>query len=167
MTRAAILLLPAALAGCAEGSRLDGVDVIEASITDVSLFRVGAVVGVETGEATLEVATAEGEMLEVPVSLTGPRLGLMLDLAGGWGFIDLPLLWVVDGIQEPDDNLIPGTDLLGTYQGAEYSAVALVGVHYMTVTNEAGVWMPLSTLELGVAGSANYLWLTVAEKPEE
>ena len=47
------------------------------------------------------------------------------------------------------------------------SGVALVGVHSVNVTNEAGVWLPLSTLALGVAGSANHLWLTVAEQPED
>lgn len=151
------------LLGCVEGNRLDEVEVVEAAITDVALFRVGALVGVETGEATLVVGTAEGETLEVPITLTGPRLGLILDIAGGWGIIDLPLLWTSD---EPGLPLA-GTDLLGTYQGAEYSGVALVGVHYGTLSNEAGVWMALNTIDLGVAGSANYLWLTMAEKAEE
>ena len=148
------------LAGaCASGSRLEAMEVADVTLTDVKLFRIGAVAGVEAGGGTFEVVTAEGEDASVPVTLSGPRLGAMLDVAYGWSFIDLPLSWEGDGVR-------PGTDVLGTYQGAEYSTVAGVGVHVAILTNEHGVTLALNSFDIGVAGSANYVWLTMEEAQE-
>lgn len=155
-------MLPLLLA-CAPEGTLGDVDVTAATLADVTLFHAGAVLGVETGGATLEVQTADGDALEVPVTLSGPRLGLMVDAAFGWGMVDLPLVWF-DGTGV--GGTVPGSDLLGTYGGLEYSAAAGVGVHYGSLTNEAGVWMALNTLEVGAAGSVNYVWLTVAESEQ-
>lgn len=158
-TWALLTLLP----GCAEGNRLEDVRVVEAAITEVSVFRMGAIVGVETGEAVLEVVTAEGEELAVPIRLAGPRLGFIVDLVGGWGVVDLPMM----GLEGAGPDGIPGTDLLGTYEGVEYSVEALLGFHYALLTNEAEVTMPLTTVDLGAGGSTNYVWLDVVEAPEE
>lgn len=152
----------ALLAGCAQGNRLEDVRVVEAVITDVSLFRMGAIVGVETGEAVLEVITDEGDEMAVPVRLAGPRLGFIVDLVGGWGVVELPM-----GISVTGPEGIPGTDLLGSYEGVEYSVEALVGFHYAVLTNEADVTLPITTVDLGAGGSTNYVWLDVVEAPEE
>lgn len=153
----------ALLTGCAEGSRLEDVQVVDAVITEVSVFRMGAIVGVETGEAVLEVVTAEGDELAVPIRLAGPRLGFIVDLVGGWGVVDLPIM----GMEAAGKEGIPGTDLLGTYEGMEYSVEALVGFHYALLTNEADLTMPITTLDVGAGGSTNYVWLDVVEAPEE
>jgi hypothetical protein len=143
----------ALLTGCAEGNRLEDVQVVEAVITEVSVFRM----------AVLEVVTAEGDELAVPIRLAGPRLGFIVDLVGGWGVVDLPIM----GMEAAGKEGIPGTDLLGTYEGMEYSVEALVGFHYALLTNEADLTMPLTTLDVGAGGSTNYVWLDVVEAPEE
>ncbi len=152
------------LLACAAGTTLGDVDVTEATLADVTLFHVGAVLGLESGGATLRVQTTDGEDLEVPVALSGPRLGLMADVAFGWGMVDVPLVWFGDDYGP--GGPVAGTELLGTYRGLEYSAVAGVGVHYGSLYNDAGVWMAMNTLEVGAAGSVNYVWLTVAEQNE-
>jgi hypothetical protein len=143
------------LAGCTSGDLLADVDVTDATLGDVRLGYAGAVVGLEVGSATLTVETTDGDTLDVPVVLSGPRLGLLLDAAFGFGIVDVPLI-ILDGP-------VAGTDLLGTYGGLEYSAAAVVGFHHATLQNDADVMMQLSTIDLGVSGSTDWVWLTMDE----
>ena len=152
------------LTGCARGDTLVGVDIVDATLADVTLFYGGVILGVEAGGGTLRVTTVEGDALEVPVNLAGPRLGMIVDIAYGTGIVDIPL--VIPSLLFGEAS-IPGEDLLGTYEGLEYAGAAIVGVHYAALTNASDVLMLVNTVDIGITGSFNYAWLTVTEVPEE
>ncbi len=149
------------LTGCVEGSVLDDMDVVEATLQDATVVFAGALVGFEAGGANLEVVTADGDMLDVPVTLAGPRLGMMAGVSVGTTIVDLPLLF-----DDREGAGIPGSDLLGTYDGWQYSGDVLVGFRAGALVNEALVAMPVGMLELGGGASVEYAWVTLAAPAE-
>lgn len=156
-----LLLLPGA-AACAPGDSLADLQVTDATIRDVHLFSALLVGGVDTGGATLDVGLLDGSRMDVPVTLAGPRLGFLFEVAYSWSIVDWPLLPAFHVGEEG----LSGADLLGTYTGFEYGGEVVAGIHYGVLTNEAGMTLPLANLGVGVGADAGMVWLTMAEATE-
>lgn len=65
-----------AFSGC--GSHLD-IPVADAALGDVDWYGVGAIVGVFSASGTLFVTDTDGEEHELPMTITGPSVGLVFD----------------------------------------------------------------------------------------
>jgi len=152
------------LAACEPRTALEGVELESATLTDLGVFYAGVLVGVEVGEARLDVLTADGDELEVPVTLSGPRLGLVVELAFGVGIMDFELMPDID--VRDDDDVFQGEDCFGTYTGTEYAFSLLAGVHVAVLTNEAGTALPLGTATIGAAGGLDWVSVTMEPKVE-
>lgn len=153
-------LLPAVLLGCAAESPLAGVEVVSATIHDVTAFYMGAIVGMQVGGATLSATTVDGDVIDVPVSMSGPKLGLLLDISVGSEMFETPL--VLGDLYIDDGESVPGDSLFGSYEGLSYSADALVGVHYAALVNENNIYLVFGTVDFGLSTSVAQTWLTIA-----
>jgi hypothetical protein len=147
-------LLPGLLFACAPGTVLDDVDVRSADIAQVGMVHLGIIGGFEAGGATLDVRTADGGTLAVPVVLAGPMVGFLFDISGGGSVFPVPLVL--------DDEVVPGSDLLGTYRGLQYGAAFVAGAHGTALFNDAGTGLAVFTVDAGLAGFAGEAWLSVA-----
>lgn len=148
------------LAGCGTGDQLQDLELVGAELLEVDLVAASAIVGVQSGEALLRVETTDGEVLDVPVRLSGPRLGSVFGLAYGFELVPLPLL---TGAAESDEGAFPGDALLGTYEGWGSDATAVVGYSAAMLVNEEGVQMPLVLLTLGASAGVGATWVTLEE----
>lgn len=150
-------LLALLVVGCVgESTPLDGLDVTEATLESVTVVYVGAMLGFEAGGANLAVTTVDGEHLDVPVVLSGPRVGVMAGVSVGTSVIDAPL------VLPTDEGGFPGEALFGTYDGWQYAGELLVGFRYGSLFNESDVEIVLSMLQFGGEASIEYAWVTVA-----
>lgn len=144
----------ALLLACAPPAELADLAVVGATLTDLVDVRAGAGLGLVIAGATLEVEEATGDTLEFPVTLAGPRLGLVVEGAVGVGYLDTPLWW--------SGGTVSGDELLGTYSGLEYGGATGVGASSALLENEHGVNMIIGTIDIGASMTVGMEWLTVS-----
>ena len=152
------------LGACEPRTGLEGVELESAAVTDFGAFYFGVVLGVEVAEATLVAETTEGDTLEVPITMSGPRLGVVVELAYGMGVGEFPLL---HDVADDGEGVFLGEDCFGSYQGFEASAGVIGGLHYTMLSNEAGTVMPILSVPIGAAGGFNWVSVVVEPKLDE
>jgi len=151
-------LLTSLLAACGPDlGPLADTPVAAAQLQDLDLSSLSVIGGVTAGDAVLVFSTPRGGAGSIPVALSGPQLGLALDLAvdpeGHEGAVELD-------VSDVDGNPTVG-QLMGTYRGTKAGGAAVVGSSARRMRNRHGVSFRESHLQLGMSLFAGVEWLTV------
>lgn len=130
MSRYLLLLLSVACVPYEE-EVLSNIVVGEASIEEVELFGMGVVAGGVSGGGQLVVKDAlTGERYEVPVNLSGPTVG---------GLLDFPSLMFAGQLPLDVPSGTAGNLLFGQYRGSREGIVVLGGAQGLHLENESRV----------------------------
>ena len=160
MPRAPIVLFALMVAGC--GGPLDNIDVQSATLGSVDWSGFSIVVGLTDAPATLTIVDTAGTVHNFNVELSGPSLGLLLDIGASDTSDPNNCLFQSDGsLTLPAGKALTGADIAGGYFGTKEGLHLGIGGESHDLTNGSGVKLSGGALNVGFGFFAGFEWLSI------
>jgi hypothetical protein len=159
------LLLVVAAAACGNAGPLADIDVTSASLSKLDWTSVDAVVGLTESDGVLTVVDTGGASHSVNISISGPAIGLLFDIAGSSSNDPNNCLVQNSGsLTLPKGKQLKGSDLVGGYGGNEEAiGLGLNGTSH-DLTNTAGVRLEGGAVNFGMGMMVAFEWLSITAK---
>lgn len=138
--------------GCGP-AQLDEIVPVAASLQSLNVVQGAVLGGVGLGDAVMHLEDDNGGRFTVPVSVRAASAGALVDFS---------MRESAAGLQMRNAEVSTATDLFGTYDGAHYAVVLLIGYSGMFLENDAHVRLDVDALGFGLSLFAGHQWLTLA-----